>query len=167
MSKIKKTLGNKLLIGRNEWCQLPNLDIPAIKAKIDTGAKTSAIHAFNIKPVMREGQKYVCFDIHPIQGNDMVLINCHAPIVDERYIMSSNGHREHRYVILTALNIGSQCWNIELTLSNRDPLRFRMLLGREALNHRILIDPGIVCNQTKLSRKTVLNLYKSFHFQAG
>jgi ribosomal protein S6--L-glutamate ligase len=166
MSKIKKALGNKLLIGRNEWCRLPDLDIPAIKAKIDTGAKTSAIHAFNIKPVMRESQKYVCFDIHPIQGNDTVLVNCHALVADERYIMSSNGHKEHRYVILTTLNMGEQCWNIELTLSNRDPLRFRMLLGREALNHRAVIDPSVVCNQTKMSSKTVLNLYRDSSFSS-
>jgi ribosomal protein S6--L-glutamate ligase len=77
------------------------------------------------------------------------LISCKAPVVDERRITSSNGHRENRYVIKTLLQMGEQCWEIELTLSNRDPLRYRMLLGREAINNRVLIHPGITCNQGK------------------
>ncbi|NKB47658.1 MAG: ATP-dependent zinc protease [Legionellales bacterium] len=157
MTQKRKIIHKKLLIGRNEWCQLPGLNIPAIRAKIDTGAKTSAIHAFNIKPLHRE--TYVRFDVHPLQGDESILIHCQAPILDKRYIMSSNGHKEHRYVIVTSLKIDGQCWDIELTLSNRDPLRHRMLLGRQALNHRVVIDPGIVCNQTTLLNETVLELY--------
>lgn len=148
-----------LLVGRNEWCQLPDLHVPAIKAKIDTGAKTSAIHAFDIKTITRKGKKYVHFTIHPIQGNNTVAINCKSCIIDERLVMSSNGHKESRYVIATSLKIGEQVWNIELTLSNRDPLRYRMLLGREALNNRVLIDPSLSLNQGRLNRKKLLDLY--------
>ncbi len=155
----KRMIGKKLLIGRNEWCQLPDLKIPVIKAKIDTGAKTSALHAFNIKTVSKKEVTYVYFDINPIQGNDDFLINCKAPVLDERHITSSNGHKEHRYVIETTLKIGDQHWNIELTLSNRDPLRYRMLLGREALNNRALIHPGITCNQGKIPKKVLLKTY--------
>ena len=144
MRKLKR---EKLLVGRDEWCRLPDLHITAIKAKIDTGARTSALHAFNIKPIKKDHKRYVKFDIHPMQGDDHVLITCKAPIFDERHIMSSSGHIEHRYVIQTTLTIGGQSWPIEMTLSNRDPLRYRMLLGREALNNRVLIDPNLTCHQ--------------------
>lgn len=160
MSAVKtRKIGKKLLIGRNEWCQLPDLNIPAIKAKIDTGAKTSALHAFNIEPINIKGKKYVCFDVHPIQGRDDVIVRCKALVADERAIMSSNGHKEHRYVITTPLKIGAKTWNIELTLSNRDPLRYRMLLGREALNNRTLIYTGITCNQGKIPKKMLIRIY--------
>lgn len=160
MSTHKKILDNKLLIGRNEWCQLLELKIPAIKAKIDSGAKTSALHARNIKTKLLNGIDYVHFDINPIQGNSDLVIHCKSPIIDERYIMSSNGHKEHRYVISTMLNIGDKSWDIELTLSNRDPLRYRMLLGREAINNRALIHPAITCNQGKVSNKLLKKIYK-------
>ena len=144
----------KLLIGRDEWCQLPDLHIDAIKAKIDTGAKTSALHAVNITPIKKNRQRYVKFDIHPLQGDVSTLITCKAPVVDERHIMNSGGHIEHRYVIHTTVVIGNQRWRIEVTLSNRDPLRYRMLLGREALNNRVLIDPNLTCHQ-KMTRTFV------------
>ena len=149
----------RLLIGRNEWCQLPNLHIPAIKARIDTGAKTSSLHAFNIKLVHRHHQAYVHFDIHPLQNDDRTLIACVAPVIDEREVMSSNGHKEHRYVIRTTLIISDQAWNIEVTLSNRDPLRYRLLLGREALNKRVVIDPSLSCYQKKITFKKARRLY--------
>ena len=146
-----KTIGNKLLIGRAEWCSLVNLGIPLIKAKIDTGAKTSAIHAFNMKSYIKNKIDYVAFDIFPLQGDSDKLIKCVAPIIDERFITSSNGHKELRYVIKTDLFIANKHWPIELTLSNRDPLRYRILLGREALNKKVIIDPSLNCNQGKLS----------------
>lgn len=150
---------HKLLIGRSEWCQLPDLNIPAIKAKIDTGAKTSALHAFNIHCITKNHKRFVCFDIHPLQHDDTTIVSCIAPLVDERHIMSSSGHIEHRYVIKTALMITNQQWEIEVTLSNRDPLRYRLLLGREALNSRVLIDPNLSCHQKKMSHKKALKLY--------
>ncbi len=149
MTNVTKMINNKLLIGRSEWCALPQLRIPLIKAKIDTGAKTSALHAFNIKLTTRKGNNFVSFDINPLQTNDTLVIHCHAPVIDQRAIVSSNGHKEQRYVITTTLQLGPDKWPIEVTLSNRDPLRYRMLLGREALNNRVLINPGISCFQGK------------------
>lgn len=156
---MDKTLHHKLLIGRHEWCQLPLLNIPAIKAKIDTGAKTSAIHAFDIEPFFQKHVKYVRFRVLPIQSNHTFFIPCKAPVMDERFIMSSNGHKEHRYVIQTSLKMGDRCWEMELTLSNRDPLRFRLLLGREALNNRVLIDPQLTCHQGKITKEQIATLY--------
>jgi hypothetical protein len=152
-------VNDKLLIGRNEWCELPDLHIPAIKAKIDTGAKTSALHAFDIEPFQKNNKHFVHFKMYPLQGNDDVVIDCIAPLIDERHIMSSSGHIEHRCVILTTVVIAGQQWEIQVTLSNRDPLRYRLLLGREALNNRVLIDPNLTCHQKKISRKKALHLY--------
>lgn len=143
--KIKRKkieLSNYLLIGWNEWCALPGLGIPFIKAKIDTGAKTSAIHADLIKPYELKQKKFVKFRIHPIPKRNDISMFCHAEVIDQRHVMSSNGHIENRYVITTPIRLGDQEWDIELTLSNRDPLRFRMLLGREALKGRVVIDPS-------------------------
>lgn len=149
----------KLLIGRSEWCQLPKLNLPAIKAKIDTGAKTSAIHAINIEPFTHNGHRYVRFDVYPLQGNTDVLVRCQARMLGRRLVMSSNGQKENRYVISTPLKMGKQTWRIELTLANRDPLRFRLLLGREALGNRFLIDPHVTCRQRNLRHNTVLSYY--------
>lgn len=151
---------NRLLIGRDEWCQLPELEIPAIKAKIDTGAKTSALHAFNIRRIKKNQKKYVRFDMHPLQGDDKTIVSCIAPLIDERHIMSSSGHIEHRYVILTTLMIAEHEWKIEISLSNRDPLRYRLLLGREALNSHVLIDPSLSCHQKRIRCKKALKLYR-------
>jgi len=149
----------KLLIGRTEWASLPDLGIPAIKAKIDTGARTSALHAFEIEPYVKRKIQYVRFKIHPMQQNDKVEILCHAPVIDSRLIMSSNGHKEHRWVIATTLQLGDESWEIEVTLSNRDPLKYRMLLGRQALSHRVVIDPSLTCKRGKLKAKHVMLLY--------
>ncbi len=159
MDTHQLTIKNRLLIGRDEWCELPDLHIPAIKAKIDTGAKTSALHAFNIRPVKKNHKHFVRFDMHPLQGNDNTIVSCIAPLIDERHIMSSSGHIEHRYVISTAVVIGDQQWEMQVTLSNRDPLRYRMLLGREALNSRVLIDPSLSCHQKKIKYKKAMKLY--------
>lgn len=150
---------DKLIIGRNEWCQLPQLNIPAIKTKIDTGAKTSALHALNIESKQEQGTSYVYFDVNPVQGNDKLVIHCKAPIIDNRYITSSNGHKEHRYVINTLFGIGKHLWQIELTLSNRDPMRYRMLLGREAMSHRVLVNPSVSCIHGKLTKDLLLRTY--------
>lgn len=151
MSKKRTlTIGDKLLVGCSEWCQLPELKIFAIKARVDTGAKTSSLHAFNINRKKRGRRDYVDFEVCPLQANRRVMVPCSAELLDQRSVMSSNGHKELRYVISTPLSLGGQRWNIELTLSNRDPMRFRMLLGREALSRRVLVDPNLVCNQGKV-----------------
>lgn len=156
---LKKASRNKITVGWHEWCALPTLGIPAIKAKIDTGAKTSSLHAFNIRTTPAEHHERVHFSIHPIQGNKKMVIHCHAPILDERYIMSSSGHKELRCVISTYLTLGDLSWEIELTLSDRDPLRFRMLLGREALKKNIIINPSRSLCQGKVTKAELRALY--------
>lgn len=149
----------KMLVGRCEWCGLPDLGIPGIKAKVDTGAKTSAIHAFDIHSEMINRKKHVHFKVHPVQGNTQITVSCHALVTDERDIMSSNGHREHRYIITTDIALGENRYTIELSLSNRDPLTFRLLLGREALNKRMIVDPSLTCRQGKYKRTAIEHLY--------
>ena len=133
-------LQNKIILGSEEWCTLPELGIPSIKARVDSGAKTSALHAKNIAPFIKDGQNWVKFDINPIQNNVKTIIHCEAPLVDKRVVKSSSGFREQRYVIQTALEIGNSKWVIEMTLTNRDSMGFRMLLGREAMSGRVLVD---------------------------
>jgi ribosomal protein S6--L-glutamate ligase len=131
----------KLIIGKEEWCALPGLHIPALKAKIDSGARTSALHAENIHIYTARGERWVRFDLHPIQKTRNITVHCRAPLVDERDVKSSSGHTERRPVIETAIRIGNVTQNIQLTLTNRDSMGYRMLLGREAMQGRMLIDP--------------------------
>ena len=132
---------NKIILGSEEWCSFPELGIPAIKARVDSGAKTSALHAINIVPFIKEGVNWVKFDINPIQNNLKTVIHCEALLIDKRIVKSSSGYREQRFVIQTKINIGDDSWAIEMTLTNRDSMGFRMLLGREAMSGRILVDP--------------------------
>jgi ribosomal protein S6--L-glutamate ligase len=134
-------LQTKIILGSEEWCSFPELGIPAIKARVDSGAKTSALHAKNIAPFIKDGQNWVKFDINPIQNNVKTIIHCEAPLVDKRVVKSSSGFREQRFVIQTNLEIGNCKWLIEMTLTNRDSMGFRMLLGREAMSGRVLVDP--------------------------
>ncbi len=136
-------LKSPLLIGGwREWIALPGLGIERIKAKLDTGARTSALHAYNMQPVSIDGVQHVRFSVHPIQRHRHPAVACQAPLVDERVITSSSGKPEHRYVIETLLRLGDEEWPIEVSLTNRDEMSFRMLLGRQALRRRILVDPG-------------------------
>lgn len=132
---------SKIILGSEEWCAFPELGIPAIKARVDSGAKTSALHALNIQFITKNNEKWVKFDLNPIQNDVRTLIHCEAPLVDQRIVKSSSGFRERRVVILTTLHLGQQTWPIEVTLTNRDSMGFRMLLGREAMSGRILVDP--------------------------
>ena len=134
------TMHQKFIVGSQEWCALPQLDIAAVKARVDSGAKTSSIHAFNIEPFMRESEQWVRFDLHPLQKSRRATIRCEAPVVDRRAIRSSNGSSEKRFVIRTPLTLNGETWDIELTLTNRDAMGYRMLLGREAMSGRILVD---------------------------
>lgn len=134
-------LQNKIILGSEEWCSFPEIGIPTIKARVDSGAKTSALHAINIAPFIKDGKNWVRFDINPIQNNVKTIIHCEAPLVDKRIVKSSSGFREQRYVIQTLLDIGQAKWPIEMTLTNRDSMGYRMLLGREAMSGRVLVDP--------------------------
>ena len=129
-------------IGWREWVALPDLGIEQIKAKIDTGARTSALHAFRVTPSQVDGVPHVRFFLHPVQHRRVPVVACEARVVDERTVTSSNGRTEHRYVIETQLRIGSLFWPIEITLTDRDQMGFRMLLGRQAVRRRVLVDPG-------------------------
>ncbi len=131
----------KLVIGKEEWCALPDLNIPAIKAKIDSGARTSALHATNINVINVRGEKWVSFDVRPLQKDRRTSISCKARLVDQRAVKSSSGHTEKRPVIEANVRIGGVVQSIQLTLTNRDAMGYRMLLGREAMQGRMLIDP--------------------------
>ncbi len=122
-----------LTIGWREWLALPELQIPAIKAKIDTGARTSALHAFFVEPFAKDGLQMVRFGVHPLQKRLDLEIVCEAPVKDYRSVSDSGGHREMRYVIETEICLGDQAFRAEVTLTNRDNMRFRMLLGRTAM----------------------------------
>lgn len=128
------------IIGWREWVTLPDLNIPFIKAKVDTGARTSALHAFELETFTDNGVAMVRFGLHPLQKNDEVQIYCTAPVVDERVVSDSGGHKEKRTVIMTPIQMGGETWPIELTLTNRDTMRFRMLLGRTGLGQRFSIE---------------------------
>lgn len=132
---------DKIIVGSEEWCAFPALGIPAIKARVDSGAKTSALHAVNIAPFQKNDENWVKFDINPIQNNTRTVIHCQAPLVDKRIVKSSSGFREQRYVIKSEIQVGDIHWEAELTLTNRDSMGFRMLLGREAMSGRLLVDP--------------------------
>ena len=124
---------SKLLVGWREWFALPELNIDKIKAKIDTGARTSALHAFFVEPFEEAGHEMVRFGVHPLQKRPDIEIICQCPVKDFRQVRDSGGHQEMRYVIETPVKLGEQIWPVEITLTNRDNMKFRMLLGRTAM----------------------------------
>src|SRR4029079_12105577 len=129
-------------IGWRECVGLPELGVEGIKAKIDTGARTSALHAWNIEPFRRGGSLWVRFEIHPMQRSEARKVICEARAIDERTVRNSGGGVERRYIIKTEIRLGESSWPIELALTNRDQMGFRMLLGRTAPRRRSLIAPG-------------------------
>lgn len=132
---------NRRIVGWREWVSLPVLGIELIKAKFDTGAKTSALHAWNQEVYVVDGRRWVRFDAHPVRKDDGTKVSCVAPLADCRWVTNSGGSRERRNVIITSLSVGNKTWNIELTLANRDQMGFRMLVGREAMRGRLIVDP--------------------------
>ncbi|MGL4381707.1 MAG: ATP-dependent zinc protease family protein [Vibrio sp.] len=131
----------KMLVGWREELTLPGLGIARIKAKIDTGARTSCLHAFKVEHFTKGSVPWVRFWIHPIQNNVELINVCEAEVIDQRSVRDSGGHQEQRYVIRTDVSLGDQTWPIEITLTNRENMAFRMLLGRTAMRHRIIVDP--------------------------
>lgn len=133
---------DKAVLGWREWLALPELGIDRIKAKIDTGARTSALHAFYVEPFSRNGEDWVRFGIHPQQRNTERVVHCEAKVLDRRQVTDSGGHREVRYVIRSAIQVGERIIEAELTLTDRETMRFRMLLGRTAMRGNFLVDSG-------------------------
>lgn len=129
-------------IGWREWIALPALGVSAIKAKIDTGARTSCLHAFGIKEFQRRRKTWVRFQVHPLQRDLDTLVTAEAELCEYRYVRSSTGHLTRRPVICTEIEFLGASWPIELTLTARDEMGFRMLLGREAVRSHCLVDAG-------------------------
>lgn len=140
---IKSQIRKKNIIGWREWVDLPDLGINKIKAKIDTGARTSTLHAFDINLFKSSNNKLkVRFRVHPIQRDDNYILNCEADLLDRRFVKNSGGDTESRYIIKTMLCISNSVCPIELTLTNRTFMGFRLLLGRTAFHNKFLINPN-------------------------
>lgn len=130
------------VLGWREWVSLPELDVSLMECKVDTGAKTSALHTFYVESFEQDGKHMVRFGLHPKSNDTSTEIHCVCEVADQRVVSDSGGHRESRYVIKTPIVLGNEVWPIELTLTNRDTMRFRMLLGRTAMSEHFLVDPG-------------------------
>lgn len=130
------------ILGWREWVGFPDLGISQIKAKVDTGARTSCLHAFLVEPFERDGVPWVRFDIHPSQKNSSEALSCMAPVLDKRIVRDSGGHEELRYVIETTISIGDRVHKVEVTLTDRDTMKFRVLLGRTAIRGLYFVDSG-------------------------
>ncbi|MBU6338753.1 MAG: ATP-dependent zinc protease [Rickettsiales bacterium] len=154
----KKT---KKILGWKEWFNLESIGLPAIKGKIDTGAKTSALHAFDIENFYIEDVEYVRFKIHPLQKNKKLERECVARVIERRMVSDSNGNKGKRFVIKSDLCIGDAKVKIEITLVNRDTMTFRMLLGRDAVKQLgMLVDPSKSFLQGKIKKSKALKLYR-------
>ncbi|WP_445386108.1 30S ribosomal protein S6--L-glutamate ligase [Robiginitalea sp. IMCC44478] len=150
------------ILGSEEWCIFEELGIPAIKARVDSGAKTSSIQATNFKVFMKHAEEWVRFEVHPLQDNRSIALTCEARMVDRRTVKSSSGISEERFVIRTPVKLGAEKFEIELTLANRDTMEYRMLLGREALTERYLVNPAESCTQMDISDEELNRKYAAY-----
>lgn len=155
-------MAQKTIIGSEEWISLYQLNIPYVKARVDSGAKTSSLHAVNIQPFQKDNELWVKFDVFPIQNDGKRKVSCEAFVVDKRIVKSSSGSREQRYVVRTILGLSDEQWDIELTLTNRDSMGFRMLLGREAMKGKLIVDPSASFVAGKVDHNKVLDSYHQF-----
>ena len=137
-----KTRSERTTIGWREWIALPEWGVPYIKAKIDTGARTSALHAFDIETIEIDGEPWARFAIHPWQDSSSDVVMVEAPLLEQRQVRSSSGTSKERPVVLTTVELAGQRVPIEVTLTRRDEMGFRMLVGRQALRRRYVVDPG-------------------------
>lgn len=152
---------NLKLIGSEEWCAFKQLEIPAIRARVDSGAKTSSIQATDIKLIKKNDEEWVSFSVYPLQKNSKIKVNCSAKLVGKRSIKGSFGISEERLIITTPITIGEDTFDIELSLANRNTMEFRMLLGREAMVNRHTINPGAKLLQKKYLKKEINAMYTS------
>jgi hypothetical protein len=149
------------LLGWREWVALPAFGIAQIKAKIDTGARSSALHTVDLEPYRSGGQNWLMFTVEGKQKQTGQLIECHAPVKDRRVVSDSGGHKQRRYVIETPLLFGQHLILAEITLTNRDAMRFRMLLGRSAMSKQFIIDPQASYVQGKPDRQAYADFIKN------
>lgn len=138
----RRTRSELPTVGWREWVALPELGISAVKAKVDTGARSSSIHALNVEVFHRGGKAFVRFAVHPFQRDTKTTVQVEAPLLEHRRVRSSGGHETIRPVVVTEVELLGQRWPIELTLANRVTMGFRMLLGRQAVRRRFLVDPA-------------------------
>ncbi len=143
-------------MGWREWLALTELGIPAVKAKIDTGARSSTLHAFKLDTYRDRGVERVRFSFHPLRKRDDVVLVCDTEVCDRRIVSDSGGHREQRVVIETPVRLGDHEWSIEITLTNRESMLFRMLLGRTALAGRFVVD----CSQSYRFGRSLRRSYR-------
>lgn len=140
---MQKTRKKELpVIGWREWVGLPGLGIKRIKVKVDTGARSSSLHAVDLHYFEREGRDWVRFKVHPVQRKSDKTVTVEAMIHEFRSVRSSSGKASVRPVVITPIELLGQTWSVELTLAGRDEMGFRMLLGREAFRKRFLVDAG-------------------------
>ncbi|HKI73695.1 MAG TPA: ATP-dependent zinc protease [Pseudomonadales bacterium] len=132
----------KVTLGWREWIALPGFDVDHILAKVDTGAKTCALHAFYIEPFEKDGEAWIRFGLHPNRHSETRVVDCEAPVKEKRDVTDSGSHTENRFVIETLLQVGELQFPAEITLTNRDNMKYRFLLGRNALRRRFVVDPG-------------------------
>ena len=142
------------VLGWREWVELPDLKLGPIKAKVDTGARTSCLLAFELDPFERDGESWIRFKVHPVQKDNSVVVQCEAPVFDQRPVTDSGGHTEQRYVIRTRLEIGAWQQAVEMTLTGRDTMRFRMLIGRTTMKAGgFVVNPAISYQAGRKRRK--------------
>lgn len=140
--QASKRKADPIILGWREWTALPDLGVRTIKAKLDTGARSSSLHAFRMHRYTRDGQDMVRFEVHPVQKSRASIVQVEAVVIEERKIRNSGGGVEVRPVIETTLELAGMRWPLELTLSRRDEMGFRMLLGRQTLRDRVIVDPA-------------------------
>lgn len=154
---------NLKIIGSEEWCVFKDLGVPAIKARVDSGAKTSSIQATNLKIVNKGAQEWVKFEVNPLQENRSIALTCEARLIDRRMVKSSSGISEERLVVRTPVTLGDNTFEIELTLANRDTMEFRMLLGREALTDRYIVNPAVNYQVQDFTDEEISEKYKPYY----
>lgn len=154
-------MSEKLItVGWIERVSFPELSVPSIRAKIDTGARTSALHVTNLQRFERQGEEFASFDVHPMRRYQQHAVRCEALVIGEKKIKNSGGQVQVRPVVITSLSIAGQTWAIQITLTNREKMRFNMLLGREAMRKKIAVDPGSQYLQGYHNHKSMMSIYK-------